>query len=243
MTYLTAILAAAFAAIHILIPRMRFLDVAPRSRWLSAAGGVAVAYVFLHILPELSAHRETFSEGLGLSEQTAEAWVYLVALAGLGAFYGLERAAKLSRGRSRSRNGRDAVEAHVFWLHMGSFGLYNLLIGYLLLHREETGLWSLVIYFVAMSLHFVTNDFGLREDHKERYDRLGRWCIAAAVMAGWALGALTSLSEVVIGFLFAFLAGGVVLNVLKEELPEERESRFLPFALALSGYALILLVI
>ncbi len=118
-----------------------------------------------------------------------------------------------------------------------------MLIGYLLLHREEAGLWSLVIYFVAMSLHFVTNDFGLREDHKERYDQRGRWLIATAVMAGWTLGALTSISGIVIGFLFAFLAGGVVLNVLKEELPEERQSRFLPFALGLGGYAIVLILV
>ena len=158
-------------------------------------------------------------------------------------FYGLERAAKASRSRSRAKTGKDQVEAEIFWIHIGSFGLYNALIGYLLLHREESGLWPLIIYFVAMSLHFVTNDFGLREDHKEGYDRRGRWIIAAAVMAGWALGAMTEISELVIGFLFAFLAGGVVLNVLKEELPEDRQSRFLPFLLGLAGYAALLLFI
>lgn len=29
----------------------------------------------------------------------------------------------------------------------------------------------------------------------------------------------------------AFVAGGIVLNMLKEELPEDRHSRFWPFAL------------
>ena len=240
MILLTAAFAATFAAIHLLICKLRFLDSVPRSRWLSAAGGVAVAYVFLHILPELSGHQETFARALDLDRQTAERWVYLVALAGLAIFYGLERAAKVSRRTAREPG--DSTDARVFWLHIGSFCLYNVLIGYLLLHREETGLWSLLIYVVAMSLHFVTNDFGLREDHKARYDRLGRWLIAGAVIAGWLLGALTSVSEALIGFLFAFLAGGVVLNVLKEELPEEKNSRFLPFALGLGGYAAILLL-
>ncbi|RYH02585.1 hypothetical protein EU805_08145 [Salipiger sp. IMCC34102] len=241
MILLTAFLAGAFAAIHLFIDKLRFLDAVPRSRWLSAAGGVAVAYVFLHILPELSSHQQTFADGLGLDERTAEMWVYLVALAGLGIFYGLERAAKLSRSRSRSEGGGDAVEAKVFWLHIVSFSFYNVLIGYLLLHREETGLWSLFIYFVAMGLHFVTNDFGMRDDHRDLYDRRGRWFIAAAVLIGWTLGVTISVSEIVIGFLFAFLAGGVVLNVLKEELPEERKSRFLPFAIGLVGYATLLL--
>ena len=40
-----------------------------------------------------------------------------------------------------------------------------------------------------------------------------------------------------IGGLFAFLAGGIILNVLKEELPEERQSYFLPFLLGVILYA------
>ncbi|NJL21613.1 MAG: hypothetical protein HC895_13625, partial [Leptolyngbyaceae cyanobacterium SM1_3_5] len=41
--------------------------------------------------------------------------------------------------------------------------------------------------------------------------------------------------------LFAFLAGGIVLNVLKEELPEDRESHFWSFAIGAIGYAVLLL--
>lgn len=94
---------------------------------------------------------------------------------------------------------------------------------------------------MATALHFVTSDYGLREDHKHRYDRKGRWMTAAAVLAGWVLGAVTEVPQVVVGLLFAFLAGGVVLNVLKEELPEERQSNFGAFAFGTAGYALILL--
>ncbi len=235
----TGLCAVAFALIHLLIGRLTFLDVVPRSRWLSFAGGIAVSYVFLHILPELSSHRDTFAEGLGLSDSTAETWVYLVALSGLALFYGLERAAK----RSKQASDRDRIESEMLWLHIISFGLYNILIGYLLLHREETGVWSLLIYAAAMSLHFVTNDFGLRQDQKDQYDASGRWVIAAAVLVGWVIGVFASLPPIIIGFLFAFLAGGVVLNVLKEELPEERQSSFWPFALGGALYAVLLIVI
>lgn len=243
MIDLTALLAAALVLVHLLVGRLRFLDVVPRSRWLSAAGGVAVAYVFLHILPELSRHRQTFAAGLGVDGQAAESWVYLVALAGLVTFYGLERAAKISGGRRHGRGGGDPTEAAIFQIHIGSFGLYNVIIGYLLLHREEPGLWPLLVYAVAMGLHFVTSDFGLRQHHQERYDRRGRWIVAAAVMVGWGLGVAAALPDLVIGFLLAFLAGGIVLNVLKEELPEERQSRFWPFAGGMAGYAALLLAV
>lgn len=239
MIILTAACAAAFALIHLFIGRLTLFDVRPRSRWLSFSGGVAVAYVFLHILPELSGHQQTFAEGLGVGEEAAETWVYLVAFVGLVLFYGLERAVKVSRKASE----RDRVESELLWLHLLSFGLYNILVGYLLLHREEEGLWSLGIYTVAMSLHFVTSDYGLRQDQKDQYDRWGRWIIAGAVFLGWGLGLTASLPPIIIGFLFAFLAGGVVLNVLKEELPEERRSSFWPFALGGVFYATLLILV
>ena len=231
--------ASLFAFVHVGIGWIRVLDRTPRSRWLSGAGGVAVAYVFLHILPELASHRATFADELEMDEAAAEAIVYSLALTGLVTFYGLERAIKTHRKRVE----RAHPTAWAFWLHIGSFALYNVIIGYLLLHREDAGFRSLVIYGAAMALHFVTNDFGLRQDHQARYDRVARWVLAGAVLGGWALGSLADLSEIWIAFLFAFLAGGVVLNVLKEELPEERESRFWPFIGAAVAYAAILSVL
>ena len=43
--------------------------------------------------------------------------------------------------------------------------------------------------------------------------------------------------------LFALLAGGVIMNVLKEELPEERESCFWALALGAAVYAALLLAL
>ena len=242
-TMVTGALAAAFALIHIYIRRLKFLAGVPRNRWLSFAGGVAVGYIFLHILPELGSHADSFARGLGMEPPIAETLAYGVALLGLASFYGVERAVKISRARSRERGHGDQVEQSMLWLHIGSFSALNVLIGYLLLHREEGGWWALALYFVAMSLHFVTNDFGMREDHAEAYDRTGRWIIAGAVLAGWVLGLLVTVPPVAIGFLFGFLAGGIVLNVLKEELPQERESRFGPFLFGAVLYAGLMLAI
>ncbi|HEV2092161.1 MAG TPA: hypothetical protein VGR18_03235 [Rubrobacter sp.] len=238
---LSLVLVAALAAVHLFSGRMRFLNASPRSRWLSAAGGVSVAYVFVHLLPDLAEEQETLREAVGEGFTFIEYHVYLVALVGLAAFYGLERAAKLSRGKRRRTGGGDATGAGVFWLHTTSFALYNALIGYLMLHREEPGAGSLILFAFAMGVHFVVNDFGLREDHKGAYERAGRWVLAAAVLAGWAVGLLFEISEAALAVLFAFLAGGVVMNVLKEELPEERESRFWVFALGAALYSAVLL--
>lgn len=239
---LTALLAVGLAAIHLYSGRMRFLDVLPRSRWLSVAGGISVAYVFVHLLSDLAEEQETIREAAGESFNFLEYHVYLVALIGLAAFYGLERSAKTSRRRKRTAGGEDSTEAGVFWVHAASFTVYNALIGYLLLHREEPGVWSLILFAFAMGVHFVVNDYGLRRDHKGTYDRIGRWVLAAGILAGWVVGLFFEVSEAAIAVLFGFLAGGVIMNVLKEELPEDHESRFWAFALGAAAYAVILLV-
>jgi hypothetical protein len=238
---LTGTLAAAFCAIHLFIGRLRFLHVEPRSRWLSFAGGVAVAYVFMHMLPELGEHGRNLAEATVLNAALAESAVFAVALGGLALFYGAERALLTSRRLARAGGGRDRPEQGVFWLHIGSSALLIAVIAYLLNNRENATLAGTAIYFVAMSLHFSTANFGSRAHHPELYDRAGRWVLAAATVSGWLFGLVTDLPKAAIAALFAFVSGGIVLTVLKEELPAEREGRFVPFLIGAVLYAALVL--
>ncbi len=233
---ITALMALAFCAVHIFVGRLRFLDTEPRSRWLSFAGGVAVAYVFLHILPELGAHSATFQRALGLARGAAEASVYTLSLAGLALFYGIERAVVGSRGGQKRGGGRRPGSG-IFWTHIAASCLLIFIISYLLNHREDPTLGGLVLFFIALLLHFVTADFASRADHPEIYDGAGRWALVAATLAGWLTGLFVELPQIVIGCLFAFVGGAMILLILKEELPAERESRFLPFLIGVALYA------
>jgi hypothetical protein len=67
--------------------------------------------------------------------------------------------------------------------------------------------------------------------------------LVVTVVVGFLVGAATEISEAAIAVLTAFLAGGVILNVLKEEVPSERQSRFWAFALGMAGYAALLLTL
>ncbi len=241
----TALVVALFIAVHIVSPKLTFLHSTPRSAWLSLGGGVSAAYVFVHLLPELAEHQAVVTEE-GRAVLSAEIGVFLVALTGLVAFYGLERYAK-TRARRVREGGHEADEDHApdvraFALHVGSFALYNVLIAYLLVNREEGDLRGLVLYASAMALHFVVNDRALDEHHGELYSRYGRWLLSGAVLLGWIVGLIVKLPVEVVAYLFAFLAGGVVMNVMKEELPEERESRFSAFVFGAGLYAALILV-
>ena len=58
MPDLALIFALCLALIHLGASRFPLATAEPRSRWLSLAGGASVAYVFVHILPELEKGRD-----------------------------------------------------------------------------------------------------------------------------------------------------------------------------------------
>ncbi len=64
--------------------------------------------------------------------------------------------------------------------------------------------------------------------------------ISAAVLVGWLIGVFAEIPEAAVAVIIAFIGGGAVLNVLKEELPGERRARFLPFAAGAAAYAALL---
>lgn len=236
--------AVVLVLLHVGGAALGFLDRVPRSRWLSAAGGVALAYVFVHLLPELAEIQAAVDETGALAG--LERHAYLVALVGVATFYVLEQFARRSRsvagtghaGANGTRPG--SAGRRIGWIHLGSYAGYNAIIGYVLVQRHHAPDASLWLFTLAIGVHFVVNDQGLRSHHGALYHRWGRWFVSAAVLAGWALGQVVDLSEAALGLPLAFVAGGVVLNVLKEELPAERESRLLPFLTAAAGYAAVL---
>ncbi|GAB2793747.1 hypothetical protein GCM10027040_20110 [Halomonas shantousis] len=240
MILLQTLFILGLALVHALVVKLLTLKDIPRSAWLSFAGGVSVAYVFIHIFPELEEAQQTLGENGAIT--FLEHHAYLVALTGLATFYGLERLVKhhQSTDREHSSASVDKTRGGVFWLHIGSFALYNALIGYLLVYREDTPL-EMLFFFLAMSFHFLVNDHGLLRHHRAAYLTKGRWVLSLAVIIGWGIGLAIQVSEAATSMLFAFLAGGIVLNVLKEELPEERQSRFWPFASGAAGYSILLL--
>jgi hypothetical protein len=238
---LTWLALACIVAVHLVSGKLRFLDVIPRSRWLSIAGGVSVAYAFLHLLPELSEHQKVLRQAsipaLGFISHHA----YLVAAIGLAFFYGIERGAVISRRRRRESTQEDATTPATFWITAGAFAVYNLLIGYLLQKRFAPDSADLLPFALAMALHFLVVDYGLHQHHRKLYSRYGRWLLAIAITFGALTASAIHIPEVALSMIVAFLAGGIILNVLKEELPAERESRFSAFATGLAAYAALLL--
>jgi len=232
-TVVVFVAAVALTLPHLFAGRLGIGGRIPRSRWLSIAGGVSVAYVFVHLLPDIGEAAVTLAE-YGDPTAFAEHHGYLIALFGFATFYGLEQFTQ------RSNHDPDRAGDGIFWIHVGSFAAYNAIVGYLLWDRE---LGNLLLFSVAMALHFVVTDDGLRAHHGRTYHRRGRWVLAAAVIAGAGVGYVLETVEILVAVFVPFLSGGIILNVIKEELPPERESRFWAFAVGAAGYAALLLFV
>ncbi|MGB5978348.1 MAG: hypothetical protein WBG62_13130, partial [Cyclobacteriaceae bacterium] len=236
---LTGICALILALVHFFAGKLTFIKMLPRSKWLSFGGGISVAYVFIHVLPELEVWQQHF-RGDGFFKHH----LYVFSLAGLVLFYGIERAAKLSRESERKRDGRSQEsDGRTFYIHLATFAVYNILIGYLLVNRNETEPEELMYYVLAMVAHFIINDFGLQDHYGTRYKKTGRFVLSGSVIGGWVVGLATEIPPAGIGVIFGLVSGGVILNTLKEELPEERRSNFPAFLAGCLAYSVVLLLI
>lgn len=222
--------ALALAMIHILVGQGADTKMWVGRSVLSAAGGAAVAYVFVLLLPEI-AHFAAEDPRVSAGSVT-EGAIYGVALAGFVVFYGLEVLA------ARTTVQRSGPPPGVFWDYTTVFALYSGLIGYLLFHQELPGVVDRLLYAVAMGLHSSITDYGMRRHLWAQYDRVGRW-----VLAGVAVGLATVGQPPVVTGLFAFVSGGIVLDVVKEEPPNPRHGRVLSFVGGAVGDTIVVTLI
>lgn len=219
----------ALALLHVVVGRVRRRPEL-RPRWLSAASGVSVAYVFVQLIPDLGEGQELWLEA---RPERIFPWlerqIYLMALVGLVLALGLERFTSSQRHPRQAR----------FWLHTASFGVYNFLIGGFALRLA--GVVPLLLALLAFGAHFLVNDHSLHEEYGRGYERIGRWLFAGALIFGWLMEVLFEVPAVLVSALLGLVAGGIVLNVIKEELPENGQGVFSVFVAGTVFYSLLLL--
>ncbi|MRX71553.1 hypothetical protein GJU40_05105 [Bacillus lacus] len=220
--------------VHILSKYLKIMERKTLSILLSIASGVSVSYIFIHLLPKLNEYQEIAEPAFGFIENTT----YYFAMVGLVFFYGLERKVWHLKDRSKrlSKNS-------IFWIHLISFTIYNFLIGYLLMKGNKEEFMDMLLYMIAVGVHFISVNHGLHDISTRQYDKVGRWILSISVFSGWLYGNFSSLNEEVIGILFGFLSGSIVLNLLKEELPEGKDRNFWAFALGIVLYSILLFLL
>lgn len=232
------VLAIALALVHGFAPKLSLLFHIPRFRWTSFAGGVSLTYVFLKIFPDLSYTQEKVAYlGVPLIPHLKNQ-VYILALLGLVIFHRLDLWAYKSKISTTVQR-----TSAIFWVHLGAFGILNAITGYLLQDLSQYSLVACILFFIPLGLYFFIIDDNLREHQQRLYDRRGRWFLVSAIVFGTVIGQFTSLNETIIAIVWSFLAGTIILNVLKRELPDEKQSCFWSFVFGTIFYTGLLLCI
>ena len=236
------ILAIALAIVHGFATRLPLFSLIPRFRWTSFAGGVSLSYVFLEIFPELSHTQEELQHSDIILVQYLENHAYILALIGLLVFYGLDLLAFRVKSHQQSTSTIEDNNSAFFWIHLSGFALLNIILGYLLQDLSEHSLLACILFFLSIALHFFIIDENLREHQQSLYDKQGRWFLVAAIVFGAVIGHIAHLNEALIAILWSFLAGSMILNVLKRELPDENTTCFKSFIVGSVLFATLLLI-
>jgi hypothetical protein len=233
MTHIaTLIVALVLAFAHLIVSRLRFLD-GPRGHlWQSMAGGAAVSYVIVYILPSLAQQKELLEETAWVAFFARER-VYLLCLLGFLVYYGIRRLGTLP---GFGKGGRS-------WAMLIGFSVYSAIIGYLVGEQKDFDFAFLFLIAVAMSLHIIGTDHESRRNDSVFFDKYARWSLAASVFLGWLMGVGHLFGHSSIAAWKAFLSGAVIINTMWEEVPDERRGRFWPFAAGAIGFALLVLVV
>ncbi len=202
---------------------------------LSASAGISLAYVFVHLMPELAGARLTFVRSTSMPTQFDGMVVYVLGLVGFLVFFSLDHFSKKARAQAADGKVPD------FRFKVVGFAAYVCLVAYLLVDNLDNSALASTAYAVAMGVHFLTFDHGFREEPGTGYERRGHLLLAAAAPVGWGLGLMFALPQDVLALMLGFLSGGVIVNSMITELPSNENGKLAPFLFGSIAYSAILI--
>lgn len=220
-----------FASVHLWAKKTEKWNAITHGRFLSIGGGVAIAYVFIDLLPKLGINDFLVREALKGVFPFFERHVYIMALLGFLLFYTVDRSHSYLKKKAS------------FWLSLTSYMIFNFLVGYSVVDKDNPEVKPLILFTLAIALHYFMNDYTLRLDHGKIYDKYGKWILILSLFCGWLLGVFIDLSSTAIALISAFIGGGVIMNVTRHELPNDNPNSLGAFLLAAAVYSMILLAI
>lgn len=229
------VLALALVVVHLMASRVARLSGAAQARLASVGGGVAVAYVFVQLMPELAEGGRSLTE-LPISDYAptpiVESGLFLVALIGMLVIYSLDVVADSGRGSSRM----------LYRAHMVVFALINAIYAYTMPSLLTTGVDYAVLFTLAIAAHVLLVDRTLARAHPDLFRHEDRWIGILGVVAGFALAALLPpVNELTLAITTALLGGGLLMTTFREELPVASKARLAWLLIGVAGMSALLL--
>jgi hypothetical protein len=191
---------------------------------LSLSGGVAIAYVFIYILPTLHKKQEEFGGSLALDTE-----LYFLGLLGLLVYFSVYSFAQ-------TKAATHLTELTVYMVQASFFMVYSFIISYVVFSTDVKRVES-VFYGLAISLHFIGWSYHLGKKHPRLHKTRGRYMLAGATFLGSILGVFGPSSGLLIESMIAFSSGAMLFNVISKELPFEKHAHLPTFLISSLVYA------
>ena len=220
------------AALHIIYPTFEQAAEKHRSQWTSLAGGAAIGYVFLYLLPKLSDYTSKIIWSNQGGWEFLDYSTFFLALVGLIAYL----AVYWSTDNDKANNFGD-------YIHGIAFCVYSFLTGYIIANIPRQEILAIILAVSVLGMHFLGIDHQLRHWNQNRFDRYLRWLMAISIIIGWVLGVSLHLPKSVLIYATSFFAGAIITNVMTEEIPEEGEGNRTFFIIGIFIFIVVTMII
>lgn len=184
----------------------------------SVSAGAGLAYVFLYLLFELVTEGATKIHGLVPLGPGPLETLFVFLLAALTATYIAQVQLERTPGSSDDHLGLAIL-----------FITYNFLAGAGLLEESAWGVINLLLYVAAIGVHLIFNDLFLLHSYPIYHTAPWRFVLGIAPVCGCGLAIALGVPAGVLYISLAMVAGGIITNELRRELPDTWSLR--PFAL------------
>lgn len=224
---ITLIISLALAAIHLWSPQLhRWFYHSNEEKITCFTGGLAIAYVFCTLLPEV----ENIENELG---------GHYYVLGGFLLFYALQRLAWLLENRSK-----DEKNLPRFGIEIGYKAIYNFLVIYAVPEKFEVGSGGIFLYILAMGLHLLNDDYDTSKNHGHLFHRWGRYILIGSIAFAFLMDISRPFNPIAAEILLAALSGALIFNIFKEEVPDVdrvigKESHFSLFFFGVATYLVL----
>ena len=190
----------------------------------SFGAGMAIAYVFIHLLPEISK-----------GEKHLGMYSFLVVLVGYVVYYFFNlKAQQVSDSHSHGHYGAQILGG---WL-------YSFIIVLGMPDAFQLSHLHVVLMAVAIGSHIVHSDYHLGITFQSKFDKHGKYVLATAPIAGlvtrWLLHPQ---SDVLIHVIMSLLAGSLIYTVARDELPNPTRYTLMWFVIGIATYTALLMII
>ena len=235
------------AAAHTWGAKLTQLEAVKTQGWVSFSAGASVAYVFVHVFPEIGIFQKKITGGTtGHGNPVAffNQPLYLAALGGLCLLF-LLNSIESKPGEGESENSSQQYERYMklFWIKAGFYGLYNLMVAYIITQRHGEGFLNILLISIGLMFHFVVVNTRFIEMYDAFFQKYVRWVAVAGLFLGWLLGAAVKLPDAAVAITFAFIGGMITYVALKSELAETGNKAPFHFLAGAVVFALIILAI